>query len=339
MHKILEHELISILKVLIEKYANQSKKPKYAIHLLNKFFSLYDTYFHVDVNENYILHSTRPEQSIKFIVLNLSTVYIQKINLDSTNFEDESHVFFESIKELNIKNMIIDLRDNTGGNLKNALLFLSIFDADKNVQLVFTDGNSNLSQYVRQEKIDIQNIIILVNNKTISAAELIALALKQLKHTIIIGKKTFGKCEIQCNKYVLNLIVKYTIGKFLVNGIDISGKGIEPDIKIYDVCKEIDYLYEAISTSKATFVECVIFLQKGFCKLGIYESNNIGVYDLDLINIVLNYKAQNHMCQTDYITNTLIETIYSDMKKIEDKQLKKAFQLVGLSEDDLNGRV
>lgn len=337
MHKILDREIIDLLKVLIDKYANQSKNPKRSLHLLNKFFTLNDTYFHVEIKKNETIRTTDSVKSIEFRILNLSTVYVQKINIESVSFNKELYAFLNSIKKLNINKIILDLRDNAGGDLKNALLFLKIFGADKNVQLSFVDDGCIHMQIPELGKIDISNIVILVNDKTISAAELIALALKQLKNTVIVGKKTFGKSEIQCNKCISNLSVKYTIGKYIVNGIDISGTGIEPDIMVYDVCEEIDSLYEAINKSEASFVECVLFLQKGFKKLGLYEANVSGVYDLELINVVINYKVQNNMCKTDYITNTLIEQMYSDMKKIEDKQFKKALQFVGLEEEEYNG--
>ena len=76
-------------------------------------------------------------------------------------------------------------------------------------------------------------VVILVNSRTASAAEILTAALHDSYGAKVIGVKTFGKGKVQNVKATNNKIIKYTAAKWLrPNGECVDEKGITPDIKV-----------------------------------------------------------------------------------------------------------
>ena len=134
-----------------------------------------------------------------------------------------------------IDSLIIDLRDNSGGELGIATNMISLFMKKDKVIYQIEDRDGNIEKkYSAGKENKKYPIIILVNENTASAAEIMTAALKDNLGAVIIGKKTYGKGTVQTivtntngEKY------KITISKWLTpNGEWINGVGIKPDIEI-----------------------------------------------------------------------------------------------------------
>ena len=148
----------------------------------------------------------------------------------------------DAIKALNkenkapLKGLVIDLRNNPGGVLNAAVGVSDAFLNDG--KIVYTDGRIEDSkmQYFAQ-KGDVLNgapIVVLVNQGSASASEIVAGALQDQKRALIVGKKTFGKGSVQT---VLPLdektAVKITTARYFTPlGRSIQAEGIEPDILV-----------------------------------------------------------------------------------------------------------
>lgn len=147
--------------------------------------------------------------------------------------------FIKAAKEL-IKNnpsgIIVDLRNNPGGYVDTAINIISLFTdqiktavkmefVDKHVEETKTNGNGLLKNY---------KIVVLVNEGSASASEIVAGALKDFGLATIVGKKTFGKGVAQeLRTYKDGSILKYTISNWLTpNGHSINSQGISPDIVV-----------------------------------------------------------------------------------------------------------
>ena len=140
----------------------------------------------------------------------------------------------ENKKPLN--GIVLDLRNNPGGVLSGAVGVSDIFLTKGNI--VYTEGRvaDALMRYdaTPDDLLDNAPIVVLVNEGSASASEIVAGALQDHKRALIVGKKTFGKGSVQT---VLPLdektAVKLTTARYFTpSGRSIQAKGIEPDIHI-----------------------------------------------------------------------------------------------------------
>jgi len=140
----------------------------------------------------------------------------------------------------NTNALIIDLRNNQGGDGKMVELFLSYF-FDKKIKLseIYTRYNDKTTKSYTMQKVNGKKylhkpVYILVNNKTISAAEALAYNLQQNKIAKIIGDKTYGaanpvKAFFIGNKY--HLFIPISIEKNSITNTNWEHIGIDADIK------------------------------------------------------------------------------------------------------------
>lgn len=178
-----------------------------------------------------------------------NTLYM-KIDTFSLTTKDQVE---KAIKELDNKttSLIIDLRDNTGGYLTSANDTAELF-LDKG-QIIYQLKNRNgiVSKYEsKTNKIkNFKKIVMLVNESSASASEVLTLALKENLNAIVVGKKTFGKGTVQDKSTLSNgSIVKFTTSYWLSpNGNSINKVGIDPD---YEVDGEDEQLKKAIEVAK-----------------------------------------------------------------------------------------
>lgn len=162
-------------------------------------------------------------------------------------FSDTADIQFEdsiiNLEKSGIESLIIDLRNNTGGYLevtKNiAELFLKkgkvIYSlVNKKQKVVFKDITNESRNY---------QIVVLVNGKTASSAEILASALKYSYGANIVGEKTYGKGKVQQKTTLKDgTSIKYTTAKWLMpNGKFIDKIGITPD---YNISLKIDKLVD-----------------------------------------------------------------------------------------------
>lgn len=131
--------------------------------------------------------------------------------------------------------MILDLRGNTGGLLPNAIFIANLFIPQGNIVSIVGRNGYKYDIYAQDTDYGINKpTVVLVDNASASASEILSGALKDYKKATLVGTKTFGKGMVQKiipmqNETGLNL----TIAKYLTpKGTDINKKGINPDIKV-----------------------------------------------------------------------------------------------------------
>ena len=141
---------------------------------------------------------------------------------------------------------ILDLRSNPGGLLTNAILISDLFlNGGRIVSTVDRDGYKE-TQEASEDVFTNKPLVILINEGSASASEILSGALKDNKRAVIIGTKSFGKGLVQeINKLPDGSGVNVTIQKYLTpNGTDINKKGITPDVEVKiteeDVKKKVD---------------------------------------------------------------------------------------------------
>ena len=127
---------------------------------------------------------------------------------------------FINLKEQGAKTLILDLRDNHGGLLTEAVDIVNLF-VPKGLTIVETRGKllAASSKYVtNNEPLDLDvPIVVLVNKETASAAEIVAGALQDLDRAVIIGNSTFGKGLVQSPRDLpYNGSIKLTTAKYYI---------------------------------------------------------------------------------------------------------------------------
>lgn len=160
--------------------------------------------------------------------------YLEVSSFDQGTAEEFKEKF-EDLQKKGIKSLIIDLRNNGGGIVSEAL-GIAEYIADKGDTLLITVDKNNKEEYSKSKQNPIVNIpvIVLVNQNSASASEILAGALKDLNKATIVGTKTYGKGVIQ---QIMTLSdgsgLKLTIEEYYTpNRNQINQIGIEPDVTI-----------------------------------------------------------------------------------------------------------
>jgi carboxyl-terminal processing protease len=175
-------------------------------------------------------------QSVKSDLLDNNIGYIR---LTSFN-ENSSDQIKEKIKKLeknkNVKSYILDLRNNPGGLLSQAIKISDFFLNNGEIVSTKSRKSSENRKWFAKDG-DLTNgkaLIVLINYGSASASEIVAGALKDHKRAIILGENSYGKGSVQSIIPLKNKgAIRLTIAKYyLPSGKSISEVGVLPDIEI-----------------------------------------------------------------------------------------------------------
>ena len=202
-----------------------------------------------DINSSYTIQVERDDKLLEF---ELKLQYLKFENVVSTIFEEDNqkigyiklesftldsyNEFKSAFGKLNnngITSLIIDLRDNLGGEQSNMIDIASLFLSDDKVifksqrrsgqKVIYSKGKENISY----------PIVFLSNNNTASSSEILILALKEGCNAKIVGTQTYGKGVGQSIYTAKDYMYKFTSESWTSpSGISINGVGISPDIVV-----------------------------------------------------------------------------------------------------------
>jgi len=159
---------------------------------------------------------------------------LRAFNVNSSNQLKKEISKIEKNKKL--VGYILDLRNNPGGLLSQAIKISDFFLDDG--EIVSTKGRKNRENRKffakKGDKINGKPLIVLINNGSASASEIVAGALKDQKRAVLLGETTFGKGSVQSIIPLKNRgAIRLTVSKYyLPSGKSISEVGVVPDIKI-----------------------------------------------------------------------------------------------------------
>lgn len=185
--------------------------------------------------------------------------YIEVSSFDEGT-ADDFKTKFEGLKEQNIKSLIIDLRNNGGGLVSEALT-IADYIVPKGEKLLITVDKNEKEKIEKASKDPIIDmpVVVLVNENTASASEILAGALKDLNKATIVGTTTYGKGVIQ---QILSLKtgagLKITIEEYYTpNKTKINKVGIEPNeiVKLPDTVTNVLSLNENEDTQLQKAIE------------------------------------------------------------------------------------
>ena len=182
-------------------------------------------------------------KSVKRDEIKIKTVDYKKIDDDIGYIKISSFIGLDTTKDFVIalnklketKGLILDLRGNSGGLFQNAITIADLFMKKGSiVQVIARHSKKNIYHASSKGYIYENPVVVLVDEDTASASEILSCALQDNKRAILIGTKTFGKGLVQKvfsmpNQTGMNL----TIAQYLTpNGKDINKIGIEPDYNV-----------------------------------------------------------------------------------------------------------
>jgi carboxyl-terminal processing protease len=198
--------------------------------------------------------------------------------------------------------------------------------------VVDRDGNIQ-EQHFSRAKEKAYEIVVLVNEHTASAAEIIAASLQDRESALLVGKPTYGKATMQCLQYLEDGGgLRYTIAKYLTpSGQSWHESGLQPD---YEVELPLEFYLQYFSIprdlKKGDTGEKVILLQSMLHFLG-YPLEKTGVYDLQTINYLMEFQKDSSLSDTgslDISTRERLRNILAEKAEEVDEQLLLAINIL-----------
>jgi carboxyl-terminal processing protease len=167
---------------------------------------------------------TREEIKVKSVsysgMLNETVGYIKLTGFTENAAKEVKDALLELKKEKNLKSLVLDLRGNPGGLLKEAVDIVNIF-VDKGQEVVSTRGK--VKEWDRSHKalnppIDLEiPLAVLVNRNSASASEIVSGSLQDLDRAVIIGQRSYGKGLVQQTRPLsYNCQLKVTVAKYYI---------------------------------------------------------------------------------------------------------------------------
>lgn len=231
-----------------------------------------------------------------------------------------------------VRNIVLDLRNNPGGLLDEAVKMANIF-IDKNKTVVKLEkGNDTESIKTSNDSLKEakdMKVSILVNEGSASASEVFTGAMKDYDKAKIYGSKTFGKGIVQTTReFKDGSLLKYTQMKWLTpDGHYIHGKGIKPDVKIASPkYQSISVIPSDKTYSMGDSNKNIKSMKIGLDALGYHIDNETNQFDSELQSAIKKFQSDNHLTSTgkfDKKTNEKFTQLLVEKSNKEDTVLDK----------------
>ncbi|NNF18487.1 MAG: carboxy terminal-processing peptidase [Flavobacteriaceae bacterium] len=207
----------------------------------------------VELEESYAKSATVIKDNQKFGLINLPKFYVDFEDYAERNAATDVAKEVERLKADGVEGLILDLRDNGGGSLKTVVDMAGLFIKDGPIVQVRSSGKDKDIYEDKDERIQWDGpLVILVNELSASASEILAAAMQDYKRAVVIGsQQTFGKGTVQNVIPLENIVrsnehgdlgaIKLTTQKFYrINGGSTQLKGVESDVVVPDRYSYID---------------------------------------------------------------------------------------------------
>ncbi|MEM9363995.1 MAG: carboxy terminal-processing peptidase [Bacteroidota bacterium] len=207
----------------------------------------------VVLEESYAKSATVKDEGNKYGLINLPKFYVDFEDYTERNAATDVAKEVERLKQEGVEGIILDLRDNGGGSLKTVVDMAGLFIKDGPIVQVRSSGQRKEVHEDKDERIQWDGpLVILVNELSASASEILAAAMQDYKRAVVIGsKQTFGKGTVQNVIPLDNIVrsnehgnlgaIKLTTQKFYrINGGSTQLEGVKSDIVVPDRYSYID---------------------------------------------------------------------------------------------------
>ena len=185
-----------------------------------------------------IIRDTIKIQSVSSEIIEKNIGYMRLRSFSENTQNQLNRVIKKFEKNKSIEKYILDLRNNPGGLLTQAVKITDMFLNDGEIVSTRSrDKSENRRFFARQgDKIKNKTLLVLINYGSASAAEIVAGALQDHKRAILLGEASYGKGSVQSIIPLKNKgAIRLTISKYyLPSGKSISEVGVIPEITVYE---------------------------------------------------------------------------------------------------------
>ncbi|MBC2706003.1 S41 family peptidase [Desulfobacula sp.] len=185
-----------------------------------------------------------PMESVRSAMLEPGYGYLRITNFRMSTFDDiKKHLEKLESKNNGLNGLIMDLRDNPGGLLAQAVKISDLFLAQGNIVSIKGRQERNTQVFKAYPDDEDRNypVVVLINGGSASASEIVAGALQDHSRALILGTPSFGKGSVQTVRPLKEGFgIKYTIARYYTpKERSIQAKGIEPDIEVeYEILEK-----------------------------------------------------------------------------------------------------
>jgi len=279
--------------------------------------------------------------AIEYEVLDNNIGYIKIIQFSADSYIETKDALLD-LKSQNVDSLIIDLRNNPGGYLDEVVYIADLFiDKDKDIVHVDYENQEDISYVAEIEDLFQKDIVVLVNEGSASASEILTGALKDNNEATIVGTTTYGKGTVQTLiKLATGGGMKLTVAEYMTaNHTHINKVGINPDIVIENnQDKNIKKIKESFVPTNE--LNTIYYKDTSLNVYGVQQRLNALDYDLVLdgmfgpntLKVLNNFQRLNNQTTTNYINKEVINSINNRIDNYynadNDNQLNKAIELL-----------
>lgn len=226
---------------IITKINGENVTGTLTTNLVSKIKSLNNNVFTLEIlrDGKYINIYTKSDtielKSATYKVLEQNNKKIGYINISifANNTAKQFKEALSKLEDEKIEGLIVDVRDNPGGYLETAIEISDLLLNKDKVIYKTNDGDKIEATYSKGKKDYNKKIVILINNGSASASELLTLSLKENLNAYTVGVTSYGKGTVQEVKKYNNIQYKYTTKLWLSpSGKSINETGIIPDLEV-----------------------------------------------------------------------------------------------------------
>lgn len=256
------------------------------------------------------------------MMLDDSTAYLEIYQFGSSTGIEVAQ-YLNVFKEANAKSLLIDMRDNGGGYL-TSLEDIGSLLLEKDsilIQQDTIDGQRLVSKSTGNVVMTFDQIVILVNENTASAAEVLTAAIQENIGATVVGVTTYGKGTVQQQQpFSDGAALKYTVAEWLTpNGNKIHEVGITPDLVVEqhpvmsrpftdladDEAYEIDQVHSSIQDAQMAldFLDYTLDRQDGY-------------FSSSTLDAIKAYQSEHSMDPNGLVSKELLDSLKSEVVRI-----------------------
>lgn len=295
---------------------------------------------HAEIIYFTIVRDTFEQTTVSGAIVEDGKIGYLVISSFSTHTASEVKKQMEAFDKAGIKKLIIDLRNNPGGDKDALIEILRMFTPKGTIfNVEFKDSTQNEKYYNNKDNSKKYKIVVLVNEYSASAAEAFAGTMKDTKSAQIVGTTTYGKGTVQTvNGLLTGAGFKLTIATYTTaKGTPVDGIGVIPDFEIknkkcllsqHPEVKDIEFSAEINENSSA---DSIYTIEQRLNLLNIYTGAVDGVFDNDTraaIEVFQQKYSHDVTGKMDIMTQVDLHNATRNMEVMIDNQYNKAIELL-----------
>jgi carboxyl-terminal processing protease len=280
---------------------------------------------------------TRDEIPIETVYAEMKENGVAEIQI--TSFSDNTYKelvnALNEMKDKGMKKLVLDLRQNPGGLLEQAVKISNLFVPEGEVLFQVENHDGKVEKYVSEggQKVNVPTAI-LVDEGSASASEILAAAVSESNEIPLVGTKTFGKGTVQtAETFEDGSNMKFTTAKWLTpEGNWIHDKGINPDYEVkMPEYAQLPFINPDKELKESDMSDAVKTAEQMLKALEINPGNVDGFFDEDTKSAVQQFQENNKLEVTGVLkgetTLKLMENLRQKLQE-NDPQFKKAAEVL-----------